>query len=183
MNIVEKTLFIIAGGVIVTIINHLYIKRREKQNEISKYVFQIVNNLRNMELDYNKSLDFFQKNEIESGKNSRSSFLRTYNETYNLIYFYFDEIIKVYISQMKPVVDALYQIEDVYKKRMMKDDLNIKRNIFNEYIYEDQYFVDSEKFFARLYELSKLKLKSPLDTINLMKIDYDSILKYNQYRN
>ena len=52
-----------------------------------------------------------------------------------------------------------------------------------EYIYEDQYFVDSEKFFARLYELSKLKLKSPLDTINLMKIDYDSILKYNQYRN
>ncbi len=183
MNIDEKAFFIVIGGVIVTILNHFYIKRREKQNEIRKNVFQIINNLRNMELDYKESYYFFQKNEIENGKNSRSSFLRKYNETYNLIYFCFDEIIKVYISQMTPVVDTLYQIEDVYKQRMMKDNLHIKRNNFNECIYEEQYFIDIEKFFARLYELSKLKLELPLETIDLNKIDYDNILKYNQYRN
>ena len=34
MNIDEKAFFIVIGGVIVTILNHFYIKRREKQNEI-----------------------------------------------------------------------------------------------------------------------------------------------------
>ncbi|MCG3658320.1 hypothetical protein N5U04_06950 [Aliarcobacter butzleri] len=179
MNIDEKAFFMIIGGIIVSIINHFYIKRRERENEIRKYLFQIANNLRTLQFEYNNSYNLFQKNQTEEGQKARSSFLKTYNETYNLIYFYFEELTKIYISQMTPVINNLYEIEEAYLRRIKKNELNIERNKINEFLYEDQNFIGEGKFFYQLYELLKIKLKSPLEYIDFKKINYDNILEYN----
>ncbi|MFY4842495.1 hypothetical protein ACOTWI_09190 [Aliarcobacter butzleri] len=179
MNIDEKAFFMIIGGIIVSIINHFYIKRRERENEIRRYLFQIANNLRTLQFEYNNSYNLFQKNQIEEGQKARSSFLKTYNETYNLIYFYFEELTKIYISQMTPVINNLYEIEEAYLRRIKKNELNIERNKINEFLYEDQNFIGEGKFFYQLYELLKIKLKSPLEYIDFKKINYDNILEYN----
>ncbi|MFX4238333.1 hypothetical protein ACOL20_08405, partial [Aliarcobacter butzleri] len=125
------------------------------------------------------SYNLFQKNQTEEGQKARSSFLKTYNETYNLIYFYFEELTKIYISQMTPVINNLYEIEEAYLRRIKKNELNIERNKINEFLYEDQNFIGEGKFFYQLYELLKIKLKSPLEYIDFKKINYDNILEYN----
>ncbi|PHO10784.1 hypothetical protein CPG37_02770 [Malaciobacter canalis] len=179
MSIYEKAFFMLVGGILVSIINHFYVKKRERESEIRKYLFQIANNMRALQFEYTKSCNFFVKNNFKEGKKARSNFLKIYNETYNLIYFYFEEIAKIYTSQMTPVVDNLYKIEEVYKRRTKKDELNIKRNKINEFLCEDQYFIEEGKFFYELYELIKIKLKSPIKIINFKRIDNDDIFKYD----
>jgi len=179
LAIYEKAFFVLLGAILVSIINHFYIKKRERENEIRKYLFQIANSMRALQLEYNKSYSFFIKNNIEDGQKARSDFLRIYNETYNLIYFYFEEIAEMYTSQMKPVVDNLYKMEEIYKGRFTKDELNIKRNKIDELLYEDQYLMGESKFFYALYESIKIKLKAPLKTIDFKRIDYDDIIKYD----
>lgn len=169
----------LVGGILVSIINHFYVKKRERENEIRKYLFQIANNMRTLQFEYTKSYNFFVENNFKEGQKARSNFLKIYNETYNLIYFYFEEIAKMYTSQMTPVVDNLYKMEEVYKRRAKKDELNIKQNKINESLYEDLYFIDEGKFFYKLYELIKIKLKSPIKMIDFNKIDYDDIFKYD----
>ncbi|NVJ52451.1 MAG: hypothetical protein HWD90_02060 [Campylobacteraceae bacterium] len=179
MSIYEKAFFMLVGGVLVSIINHFYVKKRERENEIRKYLFQIANNMRTLQFKYTKSYNFFVENNFKEGQKARSDFLKIYNETYNLIYFYFEEIAEMYTSEMTFVVDNLYKMEELYKKRIKKDELNIKRNEINEFLFEDQYLIGENKFFYELYESIKIKLKSPLKIIDFNKIDYDDILKYD----
>lgn len=178
-DIETKLLYMLLGGLIIAIINHYAILRRERSNEIQKNLILIANNMREMEHCYNRYYSKCIDLNFDEAKKERKIFFKLYNETYNLSYFYFEEFSKIFISNLKPVINNFEEIEKSYALRFKKDEFNIERNTLDECIYEDQYFINPGKFFKDLYESIKIKLNNPLKEIDFKSYNYEKVRRYN----
>lgn len=182
---VEHILQAIITAFFVIVVSHYYILRRNKKELIYSKLEAVWTNLDKMRELYILCYFASSKGDYEKYEQSKSDFLVKNLTTYNLIYFYADDLCEVYASTTEPIIENLHKMQQTYEARKNKDSFNVPREKLKELLYEDQYHSPEgiHRFFEELFILLKCKMKKPLSSLDFKKTDCSDIPEYNPYSN
>ncbi len=171
-----EKLFLIAFGAILAT---LYDLKKNRLIDIDKKLFEISNNLIELKHLFHECDHFCDRGEYDQYYEHRKLFFKLYDKTYHLLYFYYYELDKPFISTLTYVIKQLKNMEKIYRTRQKKDDYNIKRDTLKEWMYENQYLDDIDKHFKQLHELIKYKKDHPFKKINFASLRTSDICEYH----